>query len=641
MFTEDVSVAEPLGDDDVEVEVKASGVNFRDIMISSGQMSDTSLGFECSGVVSRVGSHVSHLHIGQRVAAWTDGNFSNYARTHAGLVQPIPDNMSFATAASLPIVYTTAVYALKHVARIRKGESLLIHAAAGGVGQAAIILAQLIGADIFVTVGTQAKRDLIQREFGIPNERIFSSRDLRFAQQIKEATSGRGVDVILNSLAGEALSATWDSIAKFGRFVEMGKKDLADNRRLEMSTFLRCVTFASIDLMAVFRHDPALAGTFMAEAFELLRGSFIRPIPSLTTFSFSQFEEAFRYMQQGKHVGKVVMVAEENDMVMVSLLSLSLGCSNSLTSLLIGTSPLQRSVYLPQRRFLFNYRFRRSGSKLGTLDGFSRRKELHQATLDKPLDFFVILASSVGIVGNSGQTNYAAGNAYEDALCHWRRAHSLPAVAIDLGMMLEVGAVAEDESGLAQRNLERKGFVGMREQEFLAILEIAIMDDTHKQEQKTTSFGQMITGIEPRQPTSEEESADEPTWKLLPVFSHLRKLNARTASTSSAAAGAQSTASLLQAAVTLSDAVAVILNATMTKLSRSLMIDLAELDPLRPTSAYGVDSLIAVEVRNWFMKEIKADVAVFEILQANSIQSLVYLVAGKSGLVASAVKEAD
>lgn len=266
---------------------------------------------------------------------------------------------------------------------------------------------------------------------------------------------------------------------------------------------------------------------------------------------------------------------------------------------------------------------------------------LHQATLDKPLDFFVILASSVGIVGNSGQTNYAAGNAYEDALCHWRRAHSLPAVAIDLGMMLEVGAVAEDESGLAQRNLERKGFVGMREQEFLAILEIAIMDDTHKQEQKTTSFGQMITGIEPRQPTSKEESADEPTWKLLPVFSHLRKLNARTASTSSAAAGAQSTASLLQAAVTLSDAVAVILNATMTKLSRSLMIDLAELDPLRPTSAYGVDSLIAVEVRNWFMKEIKADVAVFEILQANSIQSLVYLVAGKSGLVASAVKEAD
>ncbi|KAI7968609.1 hypothetical protein EIK77_006628 [Talaromyces pinophilus] len=717
MFEEDLSIAEPLGDDDVEVEVKASGINFRDIMISTGQMSDTSLGFECSGVVSGVGSHVSHLHIGQRVAAWTDGNFSNYARTHAGLVQAIPDSMSFATAASLPIVYTTAVYALKHVARIRKGETLLIHAAAGGVGQAAIILAQLIGADIFVTVGTQAKRDLIQREFGIPNERIFSSRDLRFAQQIKEATNGRGVDVILNSLAGEALSATWDSIAKFGRFVEMGKKDLADNRRLEMSTFLRCVTFASIDLMAIFRHDPVLAGTFMAEAFELLRGNFIRPIPSLTTFSFSQFEEAFRYMQQGKHVGKVVMVAEENDMVMaLPRSSAQYAFSEDGSYLITGFGGLGRSMvrWMASRgakNFILASRsgaakpeaqelieeLRCSGIRVeilkvditdgpalqSRLDGLLQDEaknfpplrgviqaamvladqifehmslelfnagmqpkvhgswNLHQATLDKPLDFFIILASSVGIVGNSGQANYAAGNAYEDALCHWRRARGLPAVAIDLGMMLEVGAVAEDDSGLAQRNLERKGFVGMREQEFLAILEIAIMDDTHKQEQRITSFGQIITGIEPRQPTSGEESADEPAWKLLPVFSHLQKLNARTASSSNAAAGAQSTSSLLQAAVTLNDAVAVILDATMTKLSRSLMIDLAELDPLRPTSAYGVDSLIAVEVRNWFMKEIKADVAVFEILQANSIQSLVYLVAGKSGLVASAVKEAD
>lgn len=260
---------------------------------------------------------------------------------------------------------------------------------------------------------------------------------------------------------------------------------------------------------------------------------------------------------------------------------------------------------------------------------------LHEATLDKPLDFFIILASAIGVIGNSGQANYSAGNAYEDALCQWRRARGLPGVTIDLGMMLDVGAVAEDETGVAQRNLERKGFVGIREREFLTILELAVQDDTHKNEFNDISFGQMITGIEPK---PAEEGAEDPTWKSLPVFSHLPKLCAENNNTSNSTA-AQSTASLLKAAVTLSDAVAVILDATMTKLSRSLMIDLAEMDPLRPTSAYGVDSLIAVEVRNWFMKEVKADIAVFEILQANSIQGLVYLVAEKSGLIASSVKE--
>ncbi|CRG89167.1 putative polyketide synthase 17 [Talaromyces islandicus] len=709
MFEDDLSVAEPLGADEVEVEVKASGINFRDIMISSGQMSDTSLGLECGGIVSCIGSNVTHLKVGQRVAAWTDGNFSHYARTHAGLAQAIPDDMSFATAASLPIVYTTVIYGLQHVARLRKGESILIHAAAGGVGQAAIILAQLIGADIFVTVGTQTKRELVKKEFGIPDERIFSSRDLRFAQQIKVATGGRGVNVVLNSLAGDALSATWESIAMFGRFIEMGKKDLVDNRRLEMSTFLRNVTFASIDLMTVFRHDPSLAGQLLEETLQLIHAKSIRPIPSLTTFSFSQVEEAFRYMQQGKHVGKVVLVPEENDTVKAPVRSSSqYTFPHDGSYLITGFGGLGRSMarWMASRgakNLIFASRsgavrpevqelvveLQESGVRIEILkvditDGAALRSglagllqsrnlpplrgviqaamvledqifenmplesfnngirpkvhgswNLHEATLDKPLDFFIILASAIGVIGNSGQANYSAGNAFEDALCQWRRARGLPAIAIDLGMMLDVGAVAEDNLGLAQRNLERKGFVGIREQEFLTILEIAVQDETHKSTHNDIRFGQMITGIEPRPAT---EGAEDPTWRSLPVFSHLPKLSAENNNTSNSTA-AQSTASLLKAAVTLNDAVAIILDATMTKLSRSLMIDLAEMDPLRPTSAYGVDSLIAVEVRNWFMKEVKADIAVFEILQANSIQGLVYVVAEKSALIASSVKE--
>lgn len=338
-FEDDPGAAEPLSADEVEVEVKASGVNFRDIMICSGQMSDSSLGLECAGIVRRIGDNVTHLKVGQRVVAWTRSNYSNFVRTHSRVVEAIPDDMSFATAASLPIAYNTVVYGLKYIARLRKGESVLIHAAAGGVGQAAIILAQLVGAQIFVTVGSEEKRELIRREFGIADGCIFSSRDTRFAQAIKKATNGRGVDVVLNSLSGDMLSASWECVATFGRFIEMGKKDIIDNRRLDMAPFLRNVTFASIDLITVYEQDMALAGDLMHQTMEMIRTKALRPVPCIKTFSFARFEEAFRFMQQGKHVGKIVMVPQENDMVLVS--------SCPAASLRLVPTPFVRLSLLP------------------------------------------------------------------------------------------------------------------------------------------------------------------------------------------------------------------------------------------------------------------------------------------------------
>ncbi|KAH8736190.1 hypothetical protein BGZ61DRAFT_339395 [Ilyonectria robusta] len=708
IFEDDARPAEPLGPDEVEVEVKASGVNFRDIMICTGQMSDPSLGLECAGIVHRVGNNVSHLKVGQRVVAWTRYNYSTYARTYAGVVEPIPDDMSFATAASLPIVYNTVVYGLKHIAHLRKGESILIHAAAGGVGQAAIILAQLLGAHIFVTVGTQEKRDLIKSEFGIPDSRIFSSRDTSFAQAIKKATNGRGVDVVLNSLAGDMLGATWDCIATFGRFIEMGKKDIVDNRRLDMAPFLRNVMFASIDLITVYEQNASLAAELMHETMELIRTKAIKPIPRVTAFSFGQFEEAFRFMQQGKHVGKIVMVPQENDMVPVS--SSSTGpftFSEDASYLITGFGGLGRSMarWMAARGAKNLVFASRSGASrpevqqlidelalAGTrvevlpvditdgpalesalsgiagsfppirgviqaamvledaifdnmsLDSFNagiRPKvhgtwNLHQSTLNLPLDFFIIMASSVGVLGNSGQANYSAGNAYEDALAQYRRSQGLPAISVDLGMILSVGAVAEDQTGMIRRNLERKGFVGIEEDEFHAILEIAIRESS-----SSSAESQMITGIQTQSTLPDDDGvpADEPFWKSSPVFSHLPKLGARSVAHSNNT-GVQSTQSLLKAALSLSDAVTVIINAMTIKLSRSLMMDIAELDPTRPTSAFGIDSLVAVELRNWFQKDMKADIAVFEILQANSLQTLAFRVAEKSSLMENSLVDA-
>lgn len=260
---------------------------------------------------------------------------------------------------------------------------------------------------------------------------------------------------------------------------------------------------------------------------------------------------------------------------------------------------------------------------------------LHQSTLNQPLDFFVIMASSVGVLGNSGQANYSAGNAYEDALAQYRRSQGLPAISVDLGMILSVGAVAQDSTGMIRNNLESKGFVGIEEDEFLAILETSIRESS-----PSSAASQMITGIQTQStvPGDDGVPVDEPFWKSSPVFSHLPKLGARSSGQSSNA-GEQSIQSLLKGALLLTDAVTVIIDAMTIKLSRSLMMDVAELDPTRPTSAFGIDSLVAVELRNWFQKHMKADIAVFEILQTNSLQTLAFRVAEKSTLVESSLAD--
>jgi NADPH:quinone reductase-like Zn-dependent oxidoreductase len=257
-------MCEPLPDDHVEIEVRAVGLNFRDVLICMGEISDNYLGNECAGVVTKVGAAVRHLQVGDRVNAWCLGSFSTSVRNPADCVERIPDSMSFATAASLPAVYVTAYYGLIYLARLRAGESVLIHAAAGGVGQAAIQFAKMIGAEIFVTVGTMEKKGHLIAAYGIAEDHIFASRDLTFASGIMRVTGGRGVDVVLNSLAGEALKATWRCIALFGRFIEIGKKDIEANSRLDMAPFVN-VTLASVDISIILRQNRKLAAELFSE----------------------------------------------------------------------------------------------------------------------------------------------------------------------------------------------------------------------------------------------------------------------------------------------------------------------------------------------------------------------------------------
>lgn len=317
---EDVLGSSELGDNDVEIEVRASALNFRDIAASMGLIDDFRLGDECSGVVIRTGRHVkeSDIKVGDRVLATRPGQGAHRSivRNPAILCQKIGD-MEFANATALGGVFATAYYSLVNVARLQAGEYCLIHSAAGGVGQMAIQIAQLRNAKVIATVGSEDKRKFLRQRFGIEDEMIFSSRDTSFGKGVMKVTNGRGCDVALNSLAGELLHETWRSIAPFGRLIEIGKRDIHENTKLDMDPFRKNITYASVDLVTIYHHDKPLLARLIEILFELVaQGKIIHPQP-LTTISYGEAQKAFRQLQMGKHFGKIVMIPEENGLVPV------------------------------------------------------------------------------------------------------------------------------------------------------------------------------------------------------------------------------------------------------------------------------------------------------------------------------------
>lgn len=320
IFVDDDTVAGEIAPDQVQIKPAAFGLNFRDVMVAMGQLDETRMGFECSGTVVAIGSEAAAargLEVGDRVFAFLRGYFANTIRVHHTSVARVPEGMDMETAASIPLVFITAYHTLHNMARLKRRETILIHSGTGGVGQAAIMLAQLVKAEVFVTVGSQEKREFVAAKYGIPEDHIFNSRDASFASDIMRATQGKGVDVVLNSLAGALLAATWSCIAPFGRFIEIGKRDLEQNSSLEMAPFVRSVTFASLDLITL----GELRGDIVADVFvqinALLRAGCINAVAPVTSFSISNAGKAFRTMQTGRHMGKIVLVPHEKDMVKV------------------------------------------------------------------------------------------------------------------------------------------------------------------------------------------------------------------------------------------------------------------------------------------------------------------------------------
>ncbi|KAH6689849.1 KR domain-containing protein [Plectosphaerella plurivora] len=310
--------ASSVGDGQVEIEARAVGLNFRDVLLASGMMapapsqSGVTLGLEASGIVSRVGPAVAGLEPGDRVMFLAgDGCLGTHTVVAAPLVTKIPESLSFESAATIPLCFATVLRALLDVGRLEKGQTVLVHSACGGIGLAAIQVCRMVGAEIYATVGSKEKVEFLVSRCGIPRDHIFHSRR-SFVSDVLRQTRGRGVDLVLNSLAGELLHESWKCVAEFGVMVELGKRDLSGHGRLDMNPFLANRSYAGVDIFQLIVERPDIAGELSRRFIQFYDAGRLQPIDPVTSFESSALENAFRNLQRGDHIGKIAIAVTDN-----------------------------------------------------------------------------------------------------------------------------------------------------------------------------------------------------------------------------------------------------------------------------------------------------------------------------------------
>ena len=299
------------GPGEVEVEVAAAALNFRDVMLVLGiypgqETGAPPLGWECAGTITAVGSGVGTLAVGDEVVAVAQGALASHVVTPASLVALRPSHLTPHEAATIPIAYITALYGLCELARLKPGERVLVHAATGGVGLAAVRIAQGLGAEVLATAGTPQKRALLEL-MGIRH--VADSRSAAFADALRAATGGRGVDVVLNTLSGEAAAANWALLAPYGRYIELAKRDILGSERLALTPFARNLSYCAVDIADMVVTRPERAGALLHEVVHRVRRGELGPLP-YSLHRADAAADAFHDLAGAQHIGKVVVSFE-------------------------------------------------------------------------------------------------------------------------------------------------------------------------------------------------------------------------------------------------------------------------------------------------------------------------------------------
>ncbi|KAL6816622.1 putative polyketide synthase [Trichoderma sp. SZMC 28015] len=650
---------ESFGPETVEITPRAFGLSSRDVMAALGQLKDRSMGLECAGVISRVGDEArtkGGFNVGDRVMALLPGSGSASLRSNITVpwnsaIVRVPSSItSFEEAASVPLAFTIAYSGLVDAARLAPGQSLLIHAAAGAIGQAAIMLAKHLGVtDIYATAGTPEKRELVSKKYGIPTQRIFSSRDISFGPAVLAATGRRGVDVVLNTLPGVLLQASLDALAPLGHLVEIGKRDIEANGLLALAAFSRGISLTALDIPTLVQRRPADVHRVLSEVAKLVEQQVLTPIYPVTTYPLPEIQEAFKFVETGAHTGKVVLSA----------------------------GPDEQAPVVPRPKHATGrLRLRPDASYLvvGGIGGIGRSiahwLAAHGA---KNLILLSRSAGNLDLPENKDTNGALFVQELRESGCRVKPVSCDVSLASELVKALRVCA----DDGLPPVRGVVQGAMLLRD----AIFEQMTLADWHGglrpkvdgtwnlhtefAAQGTLDFFVMLSsvsgvlGIASQTNYAAGGSYEDAmaTWrqsKGLPgvsidlgpiadvgyvaetakVAERLRKSGDYVMLDENTVLRAFEAA--LSEVGSCDEAVRIVGDAIADKLASIFMIDVADIDLSKKPAGYGVDSLIAVELRNMLVLQAGADVSIFNILQAASLAALAADVAAKSSHVQAA-----
>ncbi|KAH6680488.1 hypothetical protein B0J14DRAFT_683803, partial [Halenospora varia] len=669
-FNDDPTPLLPLGPDDIEIEVRAVGINALDVKTVLGHTSIDTIGSDVSGIVTKIGLAVSRFKNGDRVVAMVPGAFKNLVRAKERMVELIPDYMSFESGASLLSEYAAAYYAIVVVGRLQKGESVLIHTSVSRYTPAALKIAEYMGARLFVAVDTPEDEQRMCEQYSLGKDYVVNNHGGR---DLTKMNGGQGFDLVLNFLSGN-----------------LRERALAAVNECEWSSIIFYIsvanaTYSTVDIGQMIQsRSPALSRSLQS-VMQLFRDHSIKASLEINSFSLANLVEAFQSAQTASQVAKVVLkvdkevlvpvvpreehpvrLDEESTYVLVGGLG---GLGRSLAGLLVKHGAKNLAFFSRsgatsevQVSFIRSLEEQAIVVKSYTCDICDERqvaatiqkcteempkiKGLIQAAavirdaifenmtyddwttaiapkiqgswnlhtlLPQDMDFFVFLSSSAGVIGARGQSNYAAGNGFQDALAHHRRSKRMAAVSLDLGPVLGAGMVAEDEATLD--SLRQSGFIGVREQDFHILVSAAMTGytiDAHRTPAQVivgTGTGGLI----------QQNQVQDPYWHETTLFSHMLHVDT-SPSSSTSSSEAISLADMLSSATSLTEAQAIITEGLAQLLAKSMNMLPADLDTRKPATTYGVDSLVAVGTRNWIFKETGVDVSVFDILSDISIE---------------------
>ncbi|KAK5625856.1 hypothetical protein RRF57_001572 [Xylaria bambusicola] len=719
-------------DDFIEVKVAAVGLNWKDLGISAGRFDANNLSSEYAGTITKVGSAVTSFVVGDRVYGMGKGHFGNYTCVPSQFAHRLQPGDSMVEAATMPLVYMTAIYAFDYATNLKAGERVLIQSAAGGLGLAAIRLAQSRGAEVYATVGTEEKVEFLAT-VGLSRSRIFSSRDMDEFRNAVAATSGRGFDVILSVSKGEMLYESFRALSPLGRLIDVGRTDVTSCKSLGLELFQQNISFVSFDLGLVLDSDPSLGSKLMKAIDSYWRQGQIGPVHPYAVSDISQLHQVLLRFSKGTHIGKLVASFENPETLVRMVPAVPTARFDSEAQYVItgGFGGLGRSIirWMVERGAKYILCLSRSGAnnpeayslvrelaargtsvnpvicdvgvqeevveaiqkakngrpikgiihaamslhdasfdKLSVKqwrEGLAAKvhgtKHLHIATLSLSLDFFVMITSIESVVALATQSAYTAANNFQEAFARYRLRQGLPASTVSFGLISGVGILGHNAT--IRQSMDRNRVMNISEFSFLRSLEIAFIDSgkgcgSHRlgKDQDLLSSTSIIACLDPaamanlkREWQHHTNSLGDPRWysdRRVSIIMRALQDDYKYAENqidhnTDQSPGAQSSVleqlksefqeGIRGGAATRDKTQSLVADAIVGTVASLLSFEVSNISTAKSVAHYGVDSLIAAELRNWFALAFRADIPMLDVLDLhNTIEKLAELVVDRA-----------